>query len=399
MGRRIEKFKPVNRNVVSIFTCGPSVYRRSHIGNFRTFLFEDIVVRYLEYLGYSVKRGITFTDVEDKAILNSKNSKKVLEAITQDNIKTFLREMKLLRMKIPYYKPRASETISEAVDIIQRLLDLKVAYHHNGNIYFNPLRYRGFGELYGLDMSKWPDRKKRFHRDTYTGMRWNLGDFIIWHGASNSGGDVFWNTKVGRGRPSWNIQDPGMVIKYFQETLSIYCGGVDNLIRHHDYSRAIFESIRPYPMAKYWLHCQHLMADGKKMSKSSGNIYYIEDLLAMGFNYREIRFFLIYTHYRKRQSYSKAEMEHKAGILRAFTGKVSTLEAIAGQTRVFGRDCYKRITRIFTESMDNDLDVGCAFDGLDRFLGVIDIRKCNPEMASGYLKAIREVDMVLKVIF
>ncbi|MCK4818621.1 cysteine--tRNA ligase, partial [bacterium] len=166
MGRGIEKFKPVNRNVVSIFTCGPSVYRRSHIGNFRTFLFEDMVVRYLEYLGYSVKRGITFTDVEDKAILNAKNSKKVLEAITQDNIKTFLREMKLLRMKIPDYKPRASETISEAVDIIQQLLDLKVAYHHNGNIYFNPLRYRGFGELYGLDMSKWPARKKRFHRDT-----------------------------------------------------------------------------------------------------------------------------------------------------------------------------------------------------------------------------------------
>ena len=156
-------------------------------------------------------------------------------------------------------------------------------------------------------MSRWPKTKRRFSKDTYPGMRWNLGDFILWHGRKEGERD-YWKTSIGEGRPAWNIQDASMVNRYFHETLSIYCGGIDNLIRHHDYTRAILESVRPYAMARYWLHCQHLFVQGQKMSKSKGNIYYTDTLLADGYSPAEIRFFLIANHYRKRINYTEKNM-------------------------------------------------------------------------------------------
>ena len=253
LGKRIMTFKPVNTKVVTIFTCGPSVYQRAHIGNFRTFLFEDILARYLQYLGYEVQRGMNLTDIEDKAIKEAEKQGKTLQRLTGENIKMFMREMRFLHMKIPDYLPRASECVHEAAEIIERLLKRRLAYWHKGNIYCDPLKFPGFGELYGLDMSQWPRTRRRFHQDTYPGMQWNLGDFIIWHGHRR-GDKYFWITDLGKGRPAWNVQDPSMIARHFQETLSIYCGGVDNLFRHHDYTRAILESMRDYPMARFWLH-------------------------------------------------------------------------------------------------------------------------------------------------
>src|SRR4030043_19440 len=224
LGKKLESFQPVNPNVVTLFTCGPSVYQRSHIGNFRTFLFEDILVRYLEVSGYSVKRGMNFTDVEDKAIQEAEAKKISLKTLTDRNIKSFLQEMKRLRMKIPDYLVRASEAIDESVEIIEKLFSLKIAYWYRGNVYFDPLKFPRFGILFGLDMAKWPAEKRRFHKDTYPGLNWNLGDFILWHGCEK-GDKICWDTRIGRGRPSWNVQDPSMVSKRFNETLSIYCGG------------------------------------------------------------------------------------------------------------------------------------------------------------------------------
>src|SRR4030043_1005407 len=182
LGKKNETFHPVNKKVVNIFTCGPSVYQRSHIGNFRTFLFEDILIRYLEYSGFSVKRGMNFTDIEDKAFEEAKKRKMSVKDLTEENIKNIFREMKLLKMRIPDYLPRASEAVDEAVEIITQLLSRKIAYWYRGNVYFDRLNNSRFGELYGLDMTRWPREKRRFHKDTYPGMRWNLGDFILWHG-------------------------------------------------------------------------------------------------------------------------------------------------------------------------------------------------------------------------
>ena len=182
LGKKMEVFEPVNARVVTIFTCGPSIYQRAHIGNFRTFLFEDILVRYLEYLGWRVERGMNITDIEDKAIKQALKSGVTVETLTRENMDGFLREMDLLRIKTPDYLPLASDHVEEAAAMIERLLELKIAYRHGGNVYFDPLKFPGFGKLYGLDMSRWPAGKRRFHRDTYPGTQWNLGDFILWHG-------------------------------------------------------------------------------------------------------------------------------------------------------------------------------------------------------------------------
>ena len=397
-GRKIGPFHPVRKDLVTIFTCGPSVYQRAHIGNFRTFLFEDILVRYLEYSGYKVSRGLIFTDIEDKAVLEADKKHASVEQLTGKNFREFLDEMGLLRMRTPDYMPKASESINQAVEIIEELLRRKIAYWHKGNVYFDPLKFPGFGKLYGLDMSKWPKKKVRFHKDTYPGIQWNLGDFILWHGHKRC--DIAcWNTSIGRGRPSWNIQDPAMVSMYFNETLSIYCGGIDNLYRHHDYTLAILESIRPYPMAKFWLHCKHLYVESRKMSKSRGNIYYTDMLLRDGYSMREVRFFLIYEHYRKDLDFSKKNMEAAVRRLKDFKSLVRSIKRRASSSATKESAVSGRILKLFSECMDNDLNVKEAFDGVSEKLAALDSRSLKPSEAAGIIKALKKIDEVLQVIF
>jgi cysteinyl-tRNA synthetase len=397
-GKRIETFKPVRSDPVAIFTCGPSVYQRSHIGNFRTFLFEDIVVRYLEYLGYHVKRGMNFTDIEDKAIQEAQKRGVSVKQLTDKNIETFVKEMKALRIKTPDFMPRSSEAVPRAVEIIEQLLDLKIAHWHQGNCYFDPLKYPGFGALYGLDMRKWPVRKKRFHRDTYPGMQWNQGDFVLWHGY-RGGEEASWDTRIGKGRPAWNIQDPSMISQYFDETLSIYCGGIDNLFRHHDYTRAILESIRPYPMARFWLHCHHLHVDGRKMSKSVGNILYTDTLREKGYAMSEIRFFLIYGHYRGKLNYSDNHMRATTERLRRFKEQVKRIKRKAGPTTDIDTEASRKIKEAFQERMDDDLDVKGAFDKLSDLIDGMDIKNLPQKVASGIIWELNKIDEVLRVLF
>jgi cysteinyl-tRNA synthetase len=398
LGKKIEPFEPVNPRAVGVFTCGPSVYQRAHIGNFRTFLFEDIVVRYLEYSGYRVRRGMNFTDVEDKAIKEGEKQKRPPLEVTEENIVHFLREMELLRIKTPDYLPRASEAVDEAAEIIEELLRRGIAYRHGGNIYFDPLTFPGFGAIYDLDMSRWPSRKRRFHKDTYPGIQWNLGDFILWHGFK-PGDTLSWETSIGRGRPSWNVQDPSMIVKYFNETLSIYCGGYDNLFRHHDYLKAILESVRPYPMARFWLHGHHLYIEGQKMSKSKGNVYYVDTIQEKGYTLAEIRFFLIYGQYRKKLNYTDAAMAAAARKLRSFKARVKKLEERAGGARAGAGPLPAQFKEAFVERMDDDLDVRGAFDELDAVLTGLDASTLTPGQSSGILKELRRADEVLKVLF
>ena len=398
MGKRLQTFRPVNPNCVNIFTCGPSVYQRAHIGNFRTFLFEDVLVKYLEFTGYKVKRGLNFTDIEDKAVIEAEKRHKTVKRLTEVNIKSFLDEASLLKMKRPDYLPRASRAVDEAVCIIRQLIDRKTAYWHKGDVYFDPLKFPGFGKIYGLDMSRWPKAKRRFSKDTYPGMRWNLGDFILWHGRREGERD-YWDTEVGPGRPAWNIQDASMVNRYFHETLSIYCGGIDNLIRHHDYTRAILESVRPYPMARFWLHCEHLFVNGRKMSKSRGNIYYTDMLIRKGYSPAEIRFFLICNHYRRRINYSERNMRKAADRLKALKCLVRGIRATARgkpQTRF---KMAINLRKAFVEHMDNDLNLGKAVEAVQAMLSTIKPEVLKPGEAADILGVLKELDHVLNVLF
>ena len=394
----MQTFHPADGKVIAMFTCGPSVYQRAHIGNFRTFLFEDILARYLEYSGYKIKRGMNLTDIEDKSIAEAERRKKTLKSLTEKNIKDFLGEMEFLKMKRPDYLPRASDYIDEEVALIMRLLGRGVAYWHQGNVYFEPLKFPGFGKLYGLDMSKWPSKKRRFHKDTYPGTQWNLGDFILWHGY-RPGDKYYWDTKIGRGRPAWNIQDPAMIGSFYPRTLSIYCGGIDNLYRHHDYTLAILESVRSYPMARFWLHCRHLYVNGLKMSKSKGNILYAEDLRRKGYNAAEIRFFLSYSHYREKLSYSDKVMSRASERLVSFRRIVRNINDIAATGVGPQGKIAKELRKIFVRHMEDDLHLKDAFDGLYEILSGVRVDELKSDEASGIIQTLKEIDKVFMFIF
>ena len=407
MGRAKVEFKPRKNGEVKIFTCGPSTYRRPHIGNYRSFLYEDILVRYLMYRGYSVKRTINFTDVEDKAIVEAEHKGKKVSEITGEVHKHFFRETDLLGIILPDEIPRSSTSVDQAVKIIKKLVKDGAAYWHEGNVYFDPLKFDGFGKLYGLDMSNWPKKKVRFKRDTYNGRRWNRGDFILWHGHDEKkDSSDYWETEIGKGRPAWNIQDPAMILQQIGTQVDINCGGIDNIFRHHDYNIAVMESYSGKPYANYYLHGEHLIVDGKPMSKSIGNILYPDDLVDQGYEHKHLRFFLIYTYYRKKLNFTDRNFQKTSKILDDFRNRAGAIMDGAAKNGVTSNSIeslIKKIPGIFEEQMDDDLNVGKAFDAVYAHLGVIagqlESSPLSKTLASSLKEQLEKIDTVFGVIF
>lgn len=394
-----ELFQSAKSKCVKMFTCGPSTYQRAHIGNYRTFLFEDILQRYLEHLGYTVTRLMALTDVEDKAIIQAKKEALSVEQLTRKNEDIFFEDFKLLRIKKPDFPVRASFAVDQAVILISKLLDSGYAYWYRykgvKNAYFNPLKFKDFGKLAHLDLKKWPKAKRRFHKDTYSGTPWNMGDFILWHGCGLNG--VCYETAIGRGRPAWNIQDAAIVTKNLGFTIDIACGGIDNLVRHHDYTIAIAEAVSKKQFSRYWLHGEHLFVDEKKMSKSLGNVYNTSDMLAKGFTGAELRFFLIYGHYRKKLNFTYEKLKDTSKRLQSLRCMIAQLQAEKSTEQLIKAG---DVARDFESYMNDDLDVKGAFDSL--YQKVEEIQKSQPvtsEKTKNMLSDLRRIDCVLQCIF
>ncbi len=400
--RKTEPFQPAEEMQVKMYTCGPSTYQPAHIGNYRTFLLEDILQRYFEYLGYKVTRLMTFTDVEDKAIEQAKKENLTVEELTQKNEAVFFKDFEVLKIKKPDYPVRASTAVDQAVNLISKLLENGIAYifTYEGakNVYFDPLKFEGFGKLAHLDMSKWPKKKRRFHEDTYPGTPWNLGDFVLWHGCSQD--DVCYETSIGRGRPAWNIQDAAIVTKHLGFTIDVGCGGIDNLVRHHDYTLAVAEAVSGKQFSRYWLHGAHLFVDGKKMSKSKGNVVYPNDIYAKGFSGSQLRFFLIYRHYRKKLNFTFERLAQTTQWLESFRSMVTDLEKTKASSNA-GKQENTKITSEFEEFMNTDLDVKAAFDSLYKTVREAHKKRqsLKAEEIKNVLNDLRRVDSVLQCLF
>ena len=401
---KIEGFQPAEDMQVKVYTCGPSTYQAAHIGNYRTFLFEDIFQRYLEYSGYKVMRLMTLTDVEDKAIAQAKKENLSVEKLTRKNEAVFFKDFELLKIKKPDYPVRASTAVDQAANLILKLMEKGIAYPFTfegaKNIYFDPLKFRGFGKLAHLDMSKWPTKKRRFHKDTYPGTPWNMGDFVLWHGCEQK--DVCYQTAIGKGRPAWNIQDAAIVTKHLGFTIDVGCGGIDNLVRHHDYTLAVAEAVSGKQFSKYWLHGGHLFVDGKKMSKSKGNVYYPNDLYAKGFSGEQLRFFLIYGPYRQKLNFTFEKFAQTIQKLDSFRSMVTDLEKTTSLSSAgAGEDLEGKIIVDFEEYMNNDLDVKSAFDSL--YETISELHKKRQSLSEKELKnvinGLHRVDSVLQCLF
>ncbi|MFB0561535.1 MAG: class I tRNA ligase family protein [Candidatus Lokiarchaeia archaeon] len=404
---KIEPFKPSEKNKVKMYTCGPSIYRRPHIGNYRTLLYEDILQRYLEYLGYDVVRLVTLTDVEDKAITEAEKEKTSLKELTQRNADIFFADAKLLKIKPATYNPRSSTTVDQAVKLIKILLEKSYAYwyKHAGtrNVYYDPLKFNEFGKLSKIDMSKWPRKKRRFHKDNYPGTPWNKGDFILWHGYKEDNKE-YWDTEIGKGRPAWNVQDAAMVTKHLGFNIDIACGGIDNLVRHHDYNIAVIEGTSGKEFAHYWLHGAHLFVDGKKMSKSKGNVYYPEDLIKMDYKKEHIRFFLIYENYRKTLNFTLEKLKKTSQKLDTFKNMVNNLQKTEStEPSEKAKKLVEQIITSFEKNMNNDLNVKAAFNNLFQIISKLntlrDQGKMSAKDAHTAKDNLQKIDKVLQIIF
>lgn len=389
---------------VKMYTCGPSTYQQAHIGNYRTFLFEDVLQRYMEFLGFKVTRLITLTDVEDKAITQAKKENLTIEELTAKNEAVFFQDFKLLRIKNPDYSIRASSAVDQTAKLITQLLEQGYAYpfQHEGaeNIYFDPLKFKGFGKLSHLDMSKWPKKKRRFHKDTYPGTPWNKGDFIIWDGCKQ--GFVCYETSIGSGRPAWNIQDASIVTKHLGFSIDVACGGIDNLVRHHDYTLAIAEAVSGKQFSRHWLHGGHLVVNGKKMSKSTGNVYYTKDLLAKGFSGDHLRFFLIYGHYKEKLNFTWEKLAKTSQKLDSFKNMVKAFQdQKSNRSYPEMSKLTKELVSDFENTMNNDLAVKAAFDKLYETISQLHKNRelLTVNNVKDTLDGLHRVDSVLQFIF
>lgn len=402
--KKIEVFKPRNGKEVKIFTCGPSIYRKPHIGNYRTFIFEDILQRYLEYLGYNVTRLMNFTDIEDKAIEEAKTKGITVKELTKKIADIFLEDIKLLNIKTPTYIVRSTEAMKETIEILEKLLEEGQAYYYKDDIYFDPTTFKGFGKLYGLDMSKWPEKKKRFKRDNYSYNMWNLGDFILWHSCKDETYPC-WDATIGRGWPAWNIQDPAIIIHSLGHKVDICCGGIDNRTMHHDYNIAIMESFSGREFCPYWLHGHHLFVNGKKMSKRKGNILYVDDLIKKGYSIQEIRFFLIYSQYRIKMNFTYNKFEKTSKKLNEFKKMIDYLliEKKIKDSSPEVSKLLEELSKSFQYHMENDLDVKNAFDSINQIINKLYILKKESKVSDRdsekILNKLYKIDEVLKIIF
>jgi len=410
MTRQKEPFRPENgraRGVVRMFSCGPSIYSPPHIGNYRTFIWEDLLQRYLEYQGYEVKRVINLTDIEDKAVEEAQEHGLPVGELTGAIAGRFIEEARLLRIKLPERIPRSSTSVQQAVYLIRKLIEKGYAYRYKADIFFDPLKFKDFGKLFRLDMSKWPKTRKRFKRDTYPGLRWNLGDFILWHGCE-AGDEVCWDTEIGRGRPSWNVQDPAMISETLGYCLDIFCGGIDNLYRHHDYNIAVMESVSGEELARYWLHGRHVLAGGKKMSKSLHNIIYPENLMEQGFSWEQIRYYLLARQYRKEINLSMDGVREQSSTLDALRAMTRDLSTPREKTEQIVEDeavssLTEALTASFEAGMNNDLDTSSAVAGLfgavQRLHFLHKIGRIGRKQTQTIEERLRKTDSVLQVLF
>ena len=379
----LEDFEPLIPGRVGLYTCGPTVYNVPHIGNYRAYVFEDLLKRALRLAGFRVLHIMNLTDVDDKTIRNSAAQGLALNDYTAPFIREFFAGLKTLRIDPADHYPRATEHIPEMARIIRILLDKGYAYPKDGSIYFSIARFPGYGKLSKIrldDLQTTARIEVRVESDEYE--KESAHDFALWKAPRP--GEPFWETEIGTGRPGWHIECSAMSSKYLGPTFDIHCGGVDNIFPHHENEIAQSEAAFGVPFVRYWLHCHHLVVDGEKMSKSKANFFTLGDLLGRGVEPSVLRFFLLSTHYRKILNFTFETLEQSAAGLqrikdflyeldmRAFPpGRTDEAEALEAEAE-----------KKFLDGLSDDLNIALALTALFEL-----VKKVNVLIKDGRLRA------------
>ncbi len=400
--RKKEAFEPLEAGKVKMYTCGPTVYDYAHIGNFRAFLFEDLLKRWLVYRGFKVTHVMNLTDVDDRTIKHSQDKKTSLRQFTDFYIKVFFEDVKALNIQPADVYPRATDHIPEMVALIKALMAKGYAYRgEDGSIYYAVSKFPDYGKLSNIKVAELK-AGARVSQDEYA--KEEAQDFALWKAWTPEDGDVFWETDLGKGRPGWHIECSAMSMKYLGETFDIHCGGVDNIFPHHENEIAQSEAATGKKFVNYWLHNEHLLVEGKKMAKRLGNFYTLRDLLAKGYDPIAIRYLLMSTHYRQQFNFTFEGLESAKGAVDRLRNFVRRLHDVDGDKNSNGKvaTLIEKLEACFGGSMDDDLDIGTAlaslFDFVREINNLLDANMVSRQEAADVGGLMLRLDGVLGVI-
>jgi cysteinyl-tRNA synthetase len=407
--RSVQAFTPSapDGKTVGMYCCGPTVYDFAHIGNWRTFVFADLVHRTLEFSGYAVRHVMNITDVDDKIIKHVQDKQTSLREFTGRFEAAFFEDLKTLNCRPPQQTPRATEHIPEITALIAKLVARGVAYQAgDGSVYFSIEKYRGAGCTYGqLQKLNFAALRvgERVAADEYE--KEAVADFALWKARAAADGDIFWPSPWGEGRPGWHIECSAMSMKALGETFDLHLGGEDLKFPHHEDEIAQSEGATGKPFVRYWLHGAHLLVEGKKMSKSAGNFFTLRDLLAKGFSGREVRYLLLTAHYRETFNFTLEGLQSARKNLARLDECVGKLRALAGAAPVSpeppASGAGAQFVAGFSAALANDLNISSAWASV--FEWVTDTNKRLAENsldvadAAAALAAWARVDSVLGV--
>ena len=392
---RKEAFVPITRGEVKLYTCGPTVYDYAHIGNFRAYIFEDLLKRFLVFMGFKVTHIMNITDIDDKTIRGAKAKGISLAEYTQKYIDSFFEDIRILNIVPAELYPRATEHIPEMIAMVKGLIGKSFAYEKEGSYYFSIARFPAYGRLSKITLE---DLQSGQRVDTDEYEKESVHDFALWKAKKE--GEPYWETELGPGRPGWHIECSAMSAKYLGETFDIHTGGVDNIFPHHENEIAQSEALTGKKFVNYWLHCHHLIRDGEKMSKSRGNTITIHEVLQKKNNPRALRLLLLSTHYRKQLNFTFQALDQAEMALNRIdelAGKVKYGRFPEGENQAAGQ-ILKEAEKKFRAGLSDDLNISVAMTAVFNLIKKINsliarekLKQTDAQRISSFLDAIDTV--------
>jgi cysteinyl-tRNA synthetase len=375
--RRVEPFAPADGTTVRMYTCGPTVYNPAHLGNFRTFLFEDLLRRVVRLNGWNVQQVMNLTDVDDKIITRSAAQGKTIREVTEPVTEIFQRDREFLRIEPAEVYPKATEHIPEMIALVERLMSRGLAYQaEDASVYFAIARFPGYGKLSRLD-TRQIRAGARVAADDYN--KEDVRDFALWKAAKpeDEQTGAAWDSPWGRGRPGWHLECSAMAKRYLGDTLDLHAGGVDLIFPHHEDEIAQSEGANGAPFARMWCHGEFLLTDGAKMAKRVGNVAAVEDLRAAGISAAAVRHFMFSVHYRKQLNLAEESLEASSNAVRRVGDFAERLAAATGGTQNMSTIAAE-LQRAAIDAFNDDLNAPEAMAALFEF-----IRMVNAELDAG----------------
>jgi cysteinyl-tRNA synthetase len=396
---KLEELEPLHPGEVRIYTCGPTVYDFAHIGNFRTFVFQDVLRRFLRSRGYRVLQVMNLTDVDDRIIQNAAAKSITIREYTEKYVEAFLEDMKTLSLETPEEVVRATDHIEDMVALIERLREKGLTYSKDGSIYYSIAKFPSYGRLSKIDI-RGMQTGARVDVDRYE--KADARDFALWKAPKP--GEHFWETRIGPGRPGWHIECSAMSMKYLGDTLDIHTGGVDLTFPHHENEIAQSEAATGKPFVRLWLHAEHLIIEGEKMSKSLGNFFTLRDLFAKGIKPSSIRFLLLSVPYNRQLNFTMdglKQAESSVERLRNFVQRLKTEQFPAGSNTEMQKRAEKA-DAAFDEGLSDDLNTAVAlaavFDLVRDVNTAMDRGEFRQQDAPRVLATMEKFDAILDVL-